>query len=219
MIQPKLYATDGLAADEIFKGLRPALDTFRQRHAGAHAVALYQSGDSADDFVMSSESRRPDLDAANSNEPLALSHSFASEPSVIRSLVETSQIRDYQQPFAVALGLPRVDAFGAGAVLIDHGLGASELLGRRYHRRLTELSAFAADLARSRLQATSSIQLGLIQAMRSALSTGVLAGGAGWRLRFVVQTARIRLRAEKAYLRMSMDEHSTRPTSHRRSGS
>lgn len=207
MIKPKLYATDGLAADVIFDGLRPALERFRQRYAGTRAVALYRSSDSAQGFVVLSESRSANASAMVANERLALSHALASEPSVIRRLVATSQTRDFELYFAAALTLPWVDAFGTGALLIDLESGASQVPASEHHRDIVELADLADDLARSRLQATASMQRAVIEAMRGALLAGLPSGGTTWRLRFLTEAVRVFFRAETAHLALPMYKH------------
>ena len=176
------------------------------------ALALHQPATSAyDQYFVLPDSCRDSLEPALANERLRVDQpQDLLEAGQVLHFAASSALRPLRLRLASAVALPWNDAFGRGVVLV--GTYEDELPGENLKRlqATADVTRLTSALRASRVSGTLEIQRQLTAALRTVLAADVSGAGTLGRLRSLVDTARVLLRSDAAYL--ALPEEPSAPT-------
>ena len=208
---PQVYWADGAGSRAVFDSLMAILDELRAAVVSDRALALYQPATSAyDQYFVLSDSCRDSLEPALANERLRVDRpQDLLEAGQVLHFAASSALRPLRLRLASAVALPWSDAFGRGVVLV--GTHEDELPGENLKRlqATADVARLTRALRESRVSGTLDIQRQLTAALRTVLAADVSGAGTLGRLRSLVDTARVLLRSDAAYLALPEEPSGT----------
>ncbi|MGY1781949.1 ATP-binding protein [Geodermatophilus sp. SYSU D01036] len=206
----QVYWADGGGSRAVFDSLREILVELRAAVLSERAIALYQpTGTAGSDFFVLSDSCSAGLEPAIANEPLRLNQSLDTlAPVSVSGVAARSRLRPFGLHLASALAMPWRDPFGRGVVLVGIEVDGRECQSLQRLSGVADLPRLTRTLGESRLNGTLHIQRQLSSALRSVLAADTSGAGPMGRLRSLVDTARVLLRSDAAYLALPEQEPS-----------
>lgn len=205
-----VYWADGGGSRAVFDSLREILDELRSAVVSDRALALYQpTGVVGNDFFVLSDSCDPTLEHAMANEPFRLSQPLHSDdPEHVAGIVARSGLRPFRLHLTSSLVMPWRDPFGRGVVLVGIQTDGAHAQSLERLAGVTDAPRLARALRESRVSGTLQIQRELSAALRSVLAADTSGAGPMGRLRSLVDTARVLLGSDAAYLALPEEEPS-----------
>lgn len=200
---PQVYWADGAGSRAVFDSLQEILDELRGAVVSDRAIALYQPTTTArDQYFVLSDSCRAGLEPALANERLHVTRpqDLLGAAQVLH-FAARSALRPLRLRLASAVALPWSDAFGRGVVLVgthEDDAAGSQSLERL--RAIADVGRLTGALRESRVSGTLHIQRQLTAALRTVLAADLSGAGTLGRLRSLVDTARVLLTSDAAYL-------------------
>lgn len=206
----QVYWADGGGSRAVFDSLRDILVELREAVLSQRAVALYQpTGSRGGDFFVLSDSCSAGLEPAIANEPLRLNQPLDPlVPTSLSGVAAQSKLRPFSLRLTSALAMPWRDPFGRGVVLVGIEVDGGESQSLERLSGVADVPRLTRTLRESRLSGTLHIQRQLSSALRSVLAADTSGAGPMGRLRSLVDTARVLLRSDAAYLALPEQEPS-----------
>lgn len=206
--QSPVYWADGGGSRAVYDSLQEILVELRAAVASDRAIALYQpTGISGNEFFVLSDSCEEALEPAMASEPLRLNQSLDSDiPGHAVGVVGRSGLRPFALHLASSLAMPWRDPFGRGVVLVGIDVDGAHVQSLERLAGVTDAPRLARALRESRVNGTLQIQRQLSTALRSVLAADTSGAGPMGRLRSLVDTARVLLASDAAYLALPEEE-------------